>query len=234
MEPIVLTLDHDSERVPDWKFASECIQPKRGICVVEMLRAKEKIGGIYLPTTVQMTHYDADGVPHSGMEPSIGVVLQSDEPFSPGQMVLVVDGDGLYLDGAVFGPYKAESEVRIYGRVHPKDTPDGYIEDFPLEESIVAIMEGTQFKQMTKRNVLLRRDPSEEKSEGGIWLPDNAKTGPCKGTVVMSGPMASVKPGETVLYHPEGCCDFADASDPLLRIVDDEAILVAILAGDKD
>lgn len=53
--------------------------------------------------------------------------------------------------------------------------------------------------------VLVQADPAEEKSKGGIIIPDTAKEAPQKGTVVAVGkgkkdePM-TVKVGDSVLY----------------------------------
>lgn len=53
--------------------------------------------------------------------------------------------------------------------------------------------------------VLVKADPAEEKSKGGIIIPDTAKEAPQKGTVIAVGkgtkdePM-TVKVGDSVLY----------------------------------
>jgi len=53
--------------------------------------------------------------------------------------------------------------------------------------------------------VILQADPAEEKSAGGIIIPDTAKEKPQRGTVVAAGPgkkdePTMVKPGDIVLY----------------------------------
>lgn len=53
--------------------------------------------------------------------------------------------------------------------------------------------------------VIVKPDPSEEKSAGGIIIPDNAKERPSKGTVIAAGPgkkdePISVKSGDRILY----------------------------------
>lgn len=53
--------------------------------------------------------------------------------------------------------------------------------------------------------VIIKPEPAEEKTAGGIIIPDTAKEKPQRGTVVAAGPgkkdePVSVKTGDTVLY----------------------------------
>jgi chaperonin GroES len=53
--------------------------------------------------------------------------------------------------------------------------------------------------------VIIKPAPAEEKTAGGIIIPDTAKEKPQRGTVVAAGPgkkdePATVKKGDTVLY----------------------------------
>jgi chaperonin GroES len=53
--------------------------------------------------------------------------------------------------------------------------------------------------------VLIEASPAEEKTAGGIIIPDTAKEKPQRGTVVAAGPgkkdePMTVKPGDVVLY----------------------------------
>ncbi len=53
--------------------------------------------------------------------------------------------------------------------------------------------------------VLVKADPAEEKTAGGLFIPETAKEKPLAGTVVAAGPgteevKMEVKPGDKVLY----------------------------------
>lgn len=53
--------------------------------------------------------------------------------------------------------------------------------------------------------VLLKAIPQEDKTKGGIFIPDSAKEKPVKGLVIVAGPgtedrKVTVKPGDIVLY----------------------------------
>lgn len=53
--------------------------------------------------------------------------------------------------------------------------------------------------------VLVEAAPAEQKTAGGIFIPDTAKEKPQKGTVVAAGPgkkdePVTVKPGDTILF----------------------------------
>jgi chaperonin GroES len=65
-------------------------------------------------------------------------------------------------------------------------------------------MANVNIKPLADR-VLIEASPAEEKTAGGIIIPDTAKEKPQKGTVVAAGPgkkdePMTVKPGDTVLY----------------------------------
>ena len=65
-------------------------------------------------------------------------------------------------------------------------------------------MQNSKIQPIADR-VLVKADPAEEKSKGGIFIPDTAKETPHKGTVIAVGkgtkdePM-TVKVGDSVLY----------------------------------
>lgn len=65
-------------------------------------------------------------------------------------------------------------------------------------------MANVNIKPLADR-VLIKPSPAEEKTAGGIIIPDTAKEKPQKGTVVAAGPgkkdePVTVKPGDLVLY----------------------------------
>ncbi len=65
-------------------------------------------------------------------------------------------------------------------------------------------MANVNIKPLADR-VLIEPSPAEEKTAGGIIIPDTAKEKPQRGTVVAAGPgkkdePMTVKPGDLVLY----------------------------------
>lgn len=65
-------------------------------------------------------------------------------------------------------------------------------------------MASVKIKPLADR-VLVEASPAEEKTAGGIIIPDTAKEKPQKGKVIAAGPgkkdePMTVKPGDTVLY----------------------------------
>jgi chaperonin GroES len=75
----------------------------------------------------------------------------------------------------------------------------------------------------TKNRVLVEPAPAEEKTSGGIYIPDTAKEKPQQGTVVATsdidedGNKPSVKVGDTVLYGKYSGTELAvDGKDLLM------------------
>lgn len=49
--------------------------------------------------------------------------------------------------------------------------------------------------------VILKRETEDEKTKGGLYIPDNAKEKPARGTILAVGPKAEqVKAGDKVLF----------------------------------
>ncbi len=80
--------------------------------------------------------------------------------------------------------------------------------------------------------VVIKPAPAEEKTKGGIIIPDTAKEKPQRGEVVAVGPgkegkPVSVKPGDIVLYGKYAGQEFTlDGEDYLIMREDD--ILVVL------
>ena len=69
--------------------------------------------------------------------------------------------------------------------------------------------------------VIVKPAPAEEKTAGGIIIPDTAKEKPQRGTVVAAGPgkkdePMTVKPGDTVLYGKYSGTEFTVGGENLL------------------
>ena len=86
--------------------------------------------------------------------------------------------------------------------------------------------------------ILVRRELSEDKTAGGILLPDNAKQKPQRGAIVAVGPgklskkdgsrtKMQVKPGDKVLFTSWAGDEFKDrkAADGDLLIMHEEDVL---------
>jgi co-chaperonin GroES (HSP10) len=199
-----------------------------GIVAVAMYEAPEaSAGGILIPERSRHTYYEEDD-PIAGFEPSVAVVIGSGvDELQPGTTVLVRDGDGLELDGAKFGDWEAKTRVRMYGITVPDGMPDGYVEDLPWEESILATYEGCEIRP-TGYNVLLERDDAPE-SIGGILLPDSARDGASEATVVAVGELVTgCKPGDTVVYHPLAQLDFTNPENKNHRMIREKAIFTVV------
>lgn len=128
--------------------------------------------------------------------PDAGVVLAAPRGsrLRPGQAVILDHSHGMRLEGAVFGGYHAANEVRLLGYV---PLSRGVAAPYSLRKSILMIESPNGLLVIGKRrfapyadHVLVARDGLYERSEGGIWIPDEAQHGACKGTVVQAGARA--------------------------------------------
>jgi co-chaperonin GroES (HSP10) len=230
VDPLRIYLSHDGS-LPDWKLASQSIRCLPGCVAVERLAAPEKQGSLYLPSRAKHTYYDDDDEPIAGFEPSVGIVLQTGAgvSVSPGQVVIIRDGDGLEFEHFKACGYIANSPVMMFGIIVPDGSDPGYVESLPWDESILGVVEGMQIREMTGKNVLLERDECDvsRKTESGLYLPDgSAENVSSEATVKMAGPLVTqCKPGDRVFYHPMGCLDFYNPENSRERVVREQAIL---------
>lgn len=78
-------------------------------------------------------------------------------------------------------------------------------------------------------NVLIKRDKPEEKTKGGLILPDQAQTKPRRGTIVAVGPgklnpktgarePIELKKGQAVLFESYGCDDLAEFGEGVVMV----------------
>ncbi|MBO7679285.1 MAG: co-chaperone GroES [Thermoguttaceae bacterium] len=84
--------------------------------------------------------------------------------------------------------------------------------------------------------VVIRRDESEEKTSGGIYLPDSAKDKPARGTIVSIGDgrllddgsrsTFTVKEGDRVLFLSYAGEEFKFGDDQLLLMRESDILAV--------
>lgn len=225
LDPLRIYLDYDESQVPD--ISKSDIKCLPGCVAVEMLTVSEKIGSLYLPQRAKQTYHDDDD-PVAGFEPSLGIVLDCGGPgLQKGQIVIVRDGDGLEISEGRFGDYRSSGPVRFFGLVVPDGMGDGYVEDLPWEESILATYDNKVIRPLG-RNVLLKRDEAVREISGFL-LPDVVSDGPTEATVEAVGELVrGCKPGDRVLYHPLATLDFYDAENKNRRMVREKAIFAVI------
>ena len=238
LDPVRLHLTFDPADKPDWETACKHLSPADDVVVVEMMPTPEMIGSLYIPEVAKRTHYDEDGNPMAGLEPSVGCVLNSDfctqygEPPLPGELALCVDGDGLEISGFKAGEYEASEPVRFFGLIVPDGFAGaGYVEDMPWDESVVAILvdDGIAIERMTGKNILIKRPHAENKTESGIWLSDYAVMGPCEAVIEMVGDrVEGYKPGDKIIYHPSAVIEYFDKGRDHYRIIREKAIFTVI------
>ena len=79
--------------------------------------------------------------------------------------------------------------------------------------------------------VIVKPAPAEEKTAGGIIIPDTAKEKPQKGTVVAAGPgkkdePMSVKAGDTVMYGKYSGTEIQIEGDDLLIMRESDILAI--------
>lgn len=80
-------------------------------------------------------------------------------------------------------------------------------------------------------NVLIRPAKAKDKTDGGLFIPDNAKTEQQRGVVIACGPLATgVKPDEKVIYGKFAGTPLIVGGDELLMLGEDA--IVAVIEGE--
>jgi len=79
--------------------------------------------------------------------------------------------------------------------------------------------------------VVIKPAPADEKTSGGIIIPDNAKEKPQRGTVIAVGPgkenhKMTVKKGDTVLYGKYAGQEISYKGDDYLIMREDEILVI--------
>lgn len=70
-----------------------------------------------------------------------------------------------------------------------------------------------------KDRVVVRRSSAEEKTKGGLIIPDNAKEKPIQGEVLAIGPdVKDIEPGNVVLFGKYAGNEIHNAEDEVLLI----------------
>ena len=73
------------------------------------------------------------------------------------------------------------------------------------------------------KNIVVRRIEAQDKSDGGIFIPDNAKEKPAEGTILAIGPnVTEVKVDEKVLFAKYSGTEFVEDSETLLLLTADD------------
>ena len=203
----------------DFELASRAIKPLSGRFYAVEFPSVDRIGSIWL----------SDGA-SSSLSSDLCVVIAVGEgvSLSPGDVVLVRPTHGDWIEDAVFGGYRAECRVRVYGlacsfegepvRVAWDECAPVRLPIFDCRLPIDNKTMNEQRLEATGRNVLIRRDPVV-RSEHGVILPDEAIYRTCMATVVSVGSQVQeVKAGDRVHYNPMGLLDFLFGEDPDLAV----------------
>ena len=73
--------------------------------------------------------------------------------------------------------------------------------------------------------VIVKRKEEEEKTAGGIYIPDSAKEKPQGGSVVAAGPdCKSVKKGDSILFAKYAGSEFSVDGDSLVIMREDDIL----------
>lgn len=74
--------------------------------------------------------------------------------------------------------------------------------------------------------VIVARDDSANKTEGGLFIPEQAKEKPQKGKVVYVGPESKVKVGEKIIFSKYAGTEITLDGKDLLIMRDEDVIAV--------
>ena len=73
--------------------------------------------------------------------------------------------------------------------------------------------------------VIVRRKAEEEKTAGGIYIPDSAKEKPQGGEIVAAGPQCkTVKAGDSVLFAKYAGSEFSMDNESLIIMKEDDIL----------
>jgi chaperonin GroES len=107
----------------------------------------------------------------------------------------------------------------------------------PWKSDGIAEGKAMQLKPLSDR-IIVRRADSQEKTAGGVYLPDNAKNKPQKGKVLAAGPGRllkdgkrrglQVKEGDTVLFTSWAGDEFKDRGGDTILVMREEDILAVV------
>ena len=218
----------------DYELASRIIKPSPGRLWVLEWPNPERIGSIYV----------SDGAATSLKGDSCTVLAAGlGVDLSPGDTVLVSPTHGTWIEDGVFGSYRAEGRIRIYGMAWYLNDPHPQKWDDSCPVKIVKEFRNTthggysdfetEHMQALGTKLIIKRDPIVE-SQSGILLSDNGRYRECTATVVSAGKKAMwhdsrVIPGVRVHYDPQGLLDTAFGDDPDLAIIDVQAVNAVIV-----
>jgi co-chaperonin GroES (HSP10) len=207
-------LDHSI----DWRNAARSIRALSGSrletggwrrIIVEML-PEDRPTRILVPDNLRDFFRSCVGVVIASTDPDPKRRVRSDyrEPPVIGTLVVTRPDDGVHIRGAELGDYTTENEVRVFGAYHPQQgvLAQAMIppEPMPWYNSILCQIDDNMQYQAFGNNFVFKKDPSPEKTDGGIYLPDIARQRSEMATVVSVGPLCSpdLQPGQRISYNP--------------------------------
>lgn len=177
-----------------------------GRVVVEMVPEPEQVGGLFLPPRVSANLRADVGVVIS---PAFATTVRGKTIASPrrGTKVCVAPYDGVWLERAEFSGYGTENQIRVYGHFCQH-------EGEPIAsdwwDSVPCGIDDMGELQAYGDKVIVRQDPGEKKTAGGILLTDRSIDKGAMATVVSVGALIGeeeLKPGDRVALDPRAIGD---------------------------